>query len=335
MLKRVKDILKSGRYVNGVYTYKLTKELEKRFNKKALLLDSGTSALILALRLLNCENKAVLLPSFCCSALLHASLMVGAKPVPYDIEYPSFYFNVKAIKNMTPKNLGAVIVVHPFGRATNIEEFINEFGTTKVVEDCATAFYTQRKNISCGSWSNFAVFSFGPTKYIASIKGGAILIKKESDFKRANDLFYYDKKDSLTLRYNFLSNEVSNLVTYSQVIDIENLCNRYKKVYNYYLEKAGKFIEYVNNDECENNFFKFIVLTAKKDYLKSFMRKSSIEVNEPVYIPIHRMLKLDKNKFKGSEEFYKKSLLLPSFTSIKRHQLNMVIDVLQKVFCKV
>lgn len=330
---KIKNILREGILVNGQYTHKLEEELERRFKgKKALIVDSGTSALVLALRILSCENKYVLIPSFVCSALLHAVLQVGAKPLLYDIEYPHIYFDVKKIKKMIPKNFGAIIVVHLFGIAANIEEFVYEFGKEKVIEDCATSFGTKRKNKLCGTFSNIAILSFGPTKYIHSIKGGALLLNGNESVEKALDLYYYDKKDSLQKRYNFLSNEISNLVSYYQIKNFNEFYTRYRTIYNCYKRKLSKIFNYLETDEKENNFYKFILLTYKKDFLKSILHKSRIEAKEPVFSPLHRMLKLEKRKFCGSEEFYKTSLSLPLYSSLRLSQINKIIRILNYTF---
>lgn len=324
----IKTVIKSGLLVNGKYTDKLSKELSNRYEKKALPVDSGTSALILALRVLSCKNKYVLMPSFVCSALLQAIFEVGAKPILYDIEYPYIYFDVKKIKKIVPKNVGAVIVVHLFGRSANVEEFIGEFGEEKVIENCATSFGTKRNNTLCGAFSNIAIISFGATKYINSIKGGALLVKDNKDFAKASDLYYYDKKDTLEKRYNFLSNEVSNLIAYNQIKNFNGTYIKYKRIYNHYKQHLTSSFNYLKGSDKENNFYKFILLSYKKDFLKTILQNNGIEAKEPVYIPIHRILKLDNKKFCGSEEFYRTALSLPLYKTIQTSQINKIINIL-------
>ncbi|MFN7181243.1 MAG: DegT/DnrJ/EryC1/StrS family aminotransferase [Planctomycetota bacterium] len=329
IIEKIKKILKKGILVNGEYTQKLSRELEKKFRgRKALIVDSGTSALVLVLRILQTENKSVLIPSYICSALLHACLIVGAKPVLYDIEYPDLYFNVKKLKENAPENLSAVIVPHLFGRAVNIEEFIKAFGENLVIEDCATSFGISRKNIPCGMWSCFSVFSFGPTKYISSIKGGALLVKNVNDFENASDIYYYDKKSSYTLRYNFLSNEISNLISLYQIKYSHHILKKRKEKYNYYLSRLNNALQYLPGRENENNFYKFIILSPDKQIIKKRLYKNKIEGSDPVFIPIHRILGLDKKNYPGSEEFFKNALSLPLYPSITKKEQDKVIDAL-------
>lgn len=329
ILDNIKHILKTGVLVNGYYTYKLAHLLESKFKgKKALPVDSGTSALILALRILSCENKYVLIPSFVCSALVHAIIQVGAKPLLYDIEYPNIYFDIKKIKEMAPKNLGAVIVVHLFGMAANVEEFVSEFGRKIIIEDCATSFGTYRKNKLCGTFSDVAILSFGPTKYIASVKGGALLVNNYKSFLQASDLFYYDKKNTLNQRYNFLSNEISNLIACSQINNFKSLYSKYRNIYDSYRKGLSDVFDYIHHDSRENNFYKFILLTHKKDFLIHILRNNRIEAKTPIYIPIHRLLGIEGEKFPGSEEFYKTALSLPSYFSLQLLQINKIIKIL-------
>ncbi len=328
VLNDIKTVIKSSVLVNGEYTNKLSKKLENWYRRKVILVDSGTSALILALRILSCENKYVLIPSFVCSALLHAVVQVGAKPILYDIEYPDIYFDVKKLKRIVPKKFGAIVVVHLFGRAANVDEFVKEFGKEKVIEDCATSFGTKRKDLLCGTFGNISIFSFGPTKYISSIKGGALLLSDKKSFIKGMDLYYYDKKKTLEKRYNFLSNEISNLITYNQIQNFNDTFLRYREIYNCYARNLGNSFNYLKGSEEENNFYKFILLSYKKDFLKLVLQDNGIEAKELVYVPIHRILKLDKKKFPGSEEFYKTSLSLPLYKMMQTSHINKIINIL-------
>jgi dTDP-4-amino-4,6-dideoxygalactose transaminase len=330
IIQAIKKICESGILVNGEYTRKLTKILEKKFQgKKILLTDSGTSALILTLLALKCEGKAVLIPTFSCSALLSALLQVGAKPVLYDIEYPYFYHDLQKIKKNAQKDIGAVIVVHPLGRATNVEDFVKVFEPQRVIEDCATSFGTYRKDRLCGTFSCASVLSFGPTKYISSSKGGAILVEDSKQLQYIVDIYYYDKKNTLQKRYNFLSNEISNAISYFQIRNFKSIYNRRKQLYTYYKLKLNNICKYPNDNEKENNFFKFIILTKKKEKVKEIFNKNKIEVSEPVFLPLHRLLKEDKRKFPGSEQFFSQCLSLPLYPAMKKKQIDKIANLIQ------
>src|SRR5690349_15548841 len=89
-IKYIKDIIDNGRDLSGdgAYTRRVHKLFETRYHvKKALLTTSGTTALELAVRLLNLSlGDEVIVPSFTFSSTVNAILLAGAKPTFADID---------------------------------------------------------------------------------------------------------------------------------------------------------------------------------------------------------------------------------------------------------
>ena len=143
----------------------------------AILCGSGTLALELALRA--CAVHAgdeVVLPTFCCTAVVPPILAVGATPVLAD---------VGAELNLTVENVGAaltrktkaVIVPHLFGNPAEIDKIV-EFVRGKnisVIDDAAQALGATIDGRPVGSFGDAGIVSFGAEKVCFGIRGGALV----------------------------------------------------------------------------------------------------------------------------------------------------------------
>ena len=101
---------------------------EDRFSEKQcvpnfLLVDSGSNALFLAVRLLDLpKNSALILPSFTWVACAQAVAMAGLKPVFCDVDENRMSLNAETVwAQITPKTK-AVVAVHLYGMVCPMDE---------------------------------------------------------------------------------------------------------------------------------------------------------------------------------------------------------------------
>src|SRR3990167_770921 len=89
-LRRVEDIFSTGMITNSKYVEQFEKECAKFLGVKHIVaVSSGTSALILAIKLLDLKGE-VILPSFTFASGGHSLLWCGLKPVLVDIDPHTF-----------------------------------------------------------------------------------------------------------------------------------------------------------------------------------------------------------------------------------------------------
>lgn len=198
-------------------------------NENIYLLNSGRSALFVALKNLKLKNEdEIIIQSFTCNAVANPIIWSGAKPVYSDIDKT---FNIDASKlekKITP-NTRAIIVQHTFGIPAKIDEIIAiaDKYNILVIEDCAHALGATYKNKKLGTWGDIAFFSFGRDKVISSVYGGALLVnnKKFLDGIKDEMLHLIYPSSSWTLRQL-----VHPLITYISL-----------RTYNF----GGKYLLYI------------------------------------------------------------------------------------------
>ncbi|WP_461210184.1 DegT/DnrJ/EryC1/StrS family aminotransferase [Desulfocurvus sp. DL9XJH121] len=140
-------------------------------------LNSGTDALVLALRALGCEGGEVVLPAHTALPCYHAVLAAGCIPVFAEVDEATFCLSVDSAERMTGPDTRAVIGVHLYGHpcdAPGLAALCRERGIP-FIEDCAQAHGARIGGLMAGSFGDLAAYSFYPTKNLGALgDGGAV-----------------------------------------------------------------------------------------------------------------------------------------------------------------
>lgn len=96
----------------------------------------------------------------------------------------------------------AIILTHVYGRRENtaIIDWAKENGIV-VIDDAAQAMFTKQSDTFAGGLGDFGVLSFGPSKPLASIGGGALIAPKELPQQNANPPM--ERRSQVTADYRF------------------------------------------------------------------------------------------------------------------------------------
>ncbi|MGG0913613.1 aminotransferase class V-fold PLP-dependent enzyme [Bacillus velezensis] len=179
-LRAVKHLLTAGQ--SG-----LTEKLEKRYGKGIVLTSSGSAALVLALTYSGAgPGKEVIFSSFSCPNVIDAVLQSGAAPVFAQLD-EQLSLSFEDVKKKVTRKTCAVILTHVYGRRENtaIIDWAKENGIV-VIDDAAQAMFTKQADTFAGGLGDFGILSFGPSKPLASIGGGALIAPKEWLRQKAN-----------------------------------------------------------------------------------------------------------------------------------------------------
>lgn len=168
----------------GKYLSKAENLLESIFpGNKAILLNSGTSALHIALKAHKIgPGDEVILPSITYPATALAVLHAGGKPVFAEIDPHSFTLDPESCLRLITENTKAIIFVHLFGVPDNIEKVVDlcKLKDIILIEDCAQAFGSTLKGKQAGTFGQAGCFSFFESKTISAGEGGALIIPENT-----------------------------------------------------------------------------------------------------------------------------------------------------------
>lgn len=145
----------------------------------ALLTDSGTSALILALRKLVPTRGTVAYPAYACIDLTTAALGARVRVRLYDINPATLSPDLDSVRAVMARGVDAIVVAHLYGYpadVTAVRRIADENGIP-LIEDAAQAAGGSLHGSPLGALGDIAVRSFGRGKGTTGGAGGALLAK--------------------------------------------------------------------------------------------------------------------------------------------------------------
>jgi hypothetical protein len=145
----------------------------------ALLTDSGTSALILALRKVVPPGGTVAYPAYACIDLTSAALGAGVHVRLYDVDPATLSPNLESVRAVIRRGVDAIVVAHLYGYPADmigVGELAAEEGIP-VIEDAAQGAGGTLHGVPLGGLGDLAILSFGRGKGTTGGSGGAILVR--------------------------------------------------------------------------------------------------------------------------------------------------------------
>ncbi|HTV75526.1 MAG TPA: DegT/DnrJ/EryC1/StrS family aminotransferase, partial [Candidatus Baltobacteraceae bacterium] len=153
--------------------------------KHALGFNSGTSALHVAMRLLNVgPGDEVITTPYTFIATSWAISYVGAKPVYADIDDATFNLNPKLVEKAITPRTKAILPVHLYGHPFDADSILEISRKHKLplVEDACQSHGAKYKDKTVGALGDISCFSFYPGKNLGACGEGGALVTNNPDF---------------------------------------------------------------------------------------------------------------------------------------------------------
>lgn len=178
-IQAVVDVLKTGMLVQGKKVLELEANIGSFIHAKHVAaVSNGTATMHLALIALGIgPGDEVIVPAFSYVATANVVELVGATPVFVDIDIHTFNIDVSQIESKINTKTKAIIPVHEFGLACDIEAIMQLAVKHKlfVIEDAACALGAKYKGVNVGTFGHYGSFSLHPRKAISSGEGGLLV----------------------------------------------------------------------------------------------------------------------------------------------------------------
>lgn len=333
-------------------------QLMQYTDRPALALNSGTSALHLALCVLNIQKGDVV---FCQSLTFAAS----AFPVMYQQAVPVFIDSEPGSWNMDPailedalkrytatgKKPAAIIVTHIYGMPAdmnNIMKLSRQYNVP-VVEDAAEAIGSVYNTIPCGSFGDMSVFSFNGNKIITTSGGGALLTEDKRLLEIARKLStqakepipHYEHKE---IGYNYRMSNVCAGIGRGQMHVLEERVQKRREIFLQYKELLGDIegIKFQREDfqSRSNRWLTVVRFTPSRlktnllDKIRTKLDENNIE-SRPVWKPMHRQpVFKDAPAFVNgvSDAIFESGICLPSGSSLTGKEIELIASIVKKTF---
>ena len=247
ILNSIDKTIKSGELFFGKQLDRFEKNFLKinKF-KYGIAVGSGTDALIIALKTLNIgnnHNDEIITVSNTAIPTVSAIQSAGAKAVFVDIGN-DFLINTDKIEKYINKNTKAIIAVHLYGQACDMNKICNiaKKNNLKIIEDCAQAQGAKFNGKYVGSFGDLGCFSFYPTKILGGYgDGGFISTNSIKLFQKARRLRFYGieqlvKKNRFAKKYyanehgmNSRLDEIHATILNLKLLHVKNYISKRKK----------------------------------------------------------------------------------------------------------
>lgn len=179
----LKSLLQRQNFLSGPEVSEFEAKLRDYFATSVFLLNSGRSAIFIALRALGIgHGDEVLIQAYTCNAVPNPVLWTGAVPIYVDIDKSTLNMDVSDLRAKITPNSKAIIVQHTFGNPAPIREILKiaEEHKLRVIEDCAHSLGSRLDNRLLGTFGDLSIVSFGREKIISSLSGGALIVNDRS-----------------------------------------------------------------------------------------------------------------------------------------------------------
>jgi dTDP-4-amino-4,6-dideoxygalactose transaminase len=323
-------------------------------NKFVAALNSGTSSIHLALRLLDVGfGDEVICQSFTFCATANPILYQGASPVFVDSEIDTWnmspYYLEAAIKDRLKfgKKPKAIIAVNSYGMPAKWDEIlkISNNYSIPIIEDSAASFGSVYKGRMCGTIGDFGVLSFNGNKIITTSTGGALIcdtkqLKKKAIFlslqskEKLADYIYSD------LGYNYRMSNVLAGIGRGQM-KVMSLRVEQRRKNNAIYSEMIKTVEGVSlqkeasKDFISNFWLNCITIDTKKspfskEKLIIEFLKNNIEVRG-LWAPLHlQKIYVDAPFYGGGvcEQLFNNGLCLPSGSNLSEKDFFRIKNVI-------
>jgi len=360
------DTLRNGWLTSGEKTA-LFEKLFKEFIgvKYALLVNSGTSALHLAIKSIDIpKNKKVVVPVFTFCATAHILEYEGIEPIFVDVSKKDFLICEEILDNIPKKDIYAVIVVDYGGQIPEIDKIRRSFShKVWIIEDAAHSFPAWREKIIVGKKADITAFSFYATKPITTGEGGMLITDIEKIYKKAkilrlhgidretwerkntNAFWQYDVKE---LGYKYNLSDINASIGIAQLKKAIWMFRKREEIamhYNKLLKEIDEVILYKVADNSIPSWHLYPILLdinklkISRDEFIMLMKERNIETSVH-FIPLYhftyykRKYKLTPKMFPNSDWIYKRVVSLPIYPTLRLEDVEYIVENIADILKK-
>ena len=306
----------------GKSVIRFEKKISHLFKKKyGLMVNSGSSALILAIKALNIKkNSEVIVPCLNFGTALSSILLCDLKPVLIDVDVETLQIKFEDIEEKITKKTKLLLIPNLIGMIPEWEKIhkLAKKYKLKIIEDSADTIGATIRNKTTGLYSDISITSFYGSHVISCAGNGGMLLTNEkkyylkSKIMRSWGRMYsliknsenikdrlnikiknvdYDKKFVFSeLGYNFEPNEIGASFGLVQLSKLKKFSNERNKNFNLHYNFFQKYKKYfilpkILKNVKTNVLAYPIILKSKKINRKKFqifLEKKNIQTR-PIF----------------------------------------------------
>jgi perosamine synthetase len=287
--------------------------------------NSGTSALHLALLAVGARpGSEVLVPAYCCAALLNAVQFVGGVPVLVDTEPGGANLCPEDARRRQTPRTAAVVVAHLFGQPSPLAPFL-DLGIP-VIEDCAQSLGAMGEGAPTGSRGAITIGSFYATKVITTGHGGAVSSSCSHYLSIVRDRVEYDNREDWRPRFNYQMTEIQAALGLWQLDRLPSFLARRRAIAGYFDERLA--LAPVSSVPPSGVCYRYVIRVGEAETVIRELQARGVDAKRPVYRPLHHYLGGD---YPGAQTAHEQSVSLPLYPALTDAEVERIVDAVRFV----
>ena len=345
---KIENLFKIGKITEGKCSEKFEKKIANYIgNKNSVLVNSGTSALTLAYRLLELKkNDEVITTPFTCMATNEPLYNDKIKFKFCDIDSNTGNACIKSILKLVTNKTKAIIVTHWAGNPFDVDKLKKKIFSRniRIIEDAAHALGAKLNGKRIGNHGDFICFSFQAIKHITTGDGGLLVCKRRKDAEKAKLLRWFglDRnfkgnkwlQDIKYSGYKFHLNNIGGIIGLEQTKYLNKIIKthiRNGKYYDKYITNP-KLRLILKNSKIQSSYWLYSLLVDNKNKFKKYLKKHNIECDE-ISFRNDRYSVFEKYKnpnTPGLDDFDKHMVNIPVGWWVSKKNLKKIVEIVNK-----
>lgn len=285
------ETLHSGYITQGKKVDEFEKRFEALYGYPVVSVNSGTSALTLALRLANVGYRdQVITTPMTCSATNLPILSLGAEPIFADVNPETGLIDPADVERRITPDTKAIMAVDWGGLPVDVRTLMDIAAkhNLKLIVDAAHAI-----GVEHNAEADFVCYSLQAIKHITTVDGGLLICKNEADHDRAKKLRWFGiNRDSNSLDsrieeditewgYKFHMNDVAATIGLVQLDHVASVVRAHQANAAYYSAEIDR--QFYKHPPLEGSFWLYTLQLPTRqlrDEFKVFMFERGIQVSQ-------------------------------------------------------
>lgn len=346
----IQEVLDTNTYINGPEVHKFQKNLEEYLGAKHVIpCANGTDALQIAMMALDLKpGDEVITADFTFAATVEVIALLQLTPVLVDVEIDTFNISIEAIKKAITPKTKAIVPVHLFGQAANMEAIMQlaKEHNLYVIEDNAQAIganyrYFDGKKEKVGVIGHVASTSFFPSKNLGCYGDGGAIFTNDDDLAHKlrgivnHGMYVRYHHDVVGVNSRLDSIQAAVLNTKLPKLDEYNAARQLAaQKYNQALANHKKIVTpYVAGERDSHVFHQYTlrILDADRDALMQHLLDKGIPCAIYYPIPLHSQkayldVRYKEEDFPITNQLVKEVISLPMHTELDDEQIKFITD---------
>lgn len=326
-------------------------EFEERFaascgTKHAVGVNSGTDALVLALRALGIgPGDEVLTPPNSFVSSTSCITLVGAHPVFVDVR-ADYNLDPELLEQKITPRTKAILPVHLTGRPAEMDSImaVARKHNLSVIEDCAQAVGAKYKGKHVGSIGTVGCFSLHPLKTLNACGDGGVITFNDpglhQEFKNLRNIGLQTRDNCVVWSGNSRLDTMQAAILLVKMNYMEQWTEARRANAVTYRDRLADIpgIATPHDQEYERAVYHtFVVTTERRDELQKYLATKGISTAIHYPIPIHLQdvsadLGYGPGSFPVSEKQAQMILSLPIYPELEPEQLEFVTDTVRSFY---